>query len=387
MDVLFIINWLALLLSFFVAGCVLGVAFSKPFRQAVVETVKRITGVELSRTLLNPIIRPNQHPWQAEAVFNPAAAIINDRTHLIYRAIGTDGLSRLGYASSPDGITFDERLPYPVYVSSNPSGHGAPTGPLRRYSPVMYPSGGSWGGYEDPRMVAIDGRVYVTFNLFENWALRVGYISMSEEDFLAKRFYKWEGPVVLSHGSRDKNWVLFPEKINGQFAVLHSIIGDTPDRVRIEYTDNLKTLRSRQFVSPDPQQVPDQPIVWHVHVRSAGPPPLKTSRGWLLFYHANDAKEWQRYKIGAMLLDLNDPTKIIARAHTPVLEPDFEYENAGKPGIVYACGATIQDGHVYLYYGGADKVICVASAHLKRFIDALIKDKDADLSPAPLQAP
>src|SRR6185437_14522070 len=95
---------------------------------------------------------------------------------------------------------------------------------LRRYSPVLYPSGGSWGGCEDPRMVVIDGRVYVTFNMFENWILRVAYISISEEDFIAKRFHHWEGPYILSHGKRDKNWVLFPEKINGQFAVLHSII-------------------------------------------------------------------------------------------------------------------------------------------------------------------
>jgi predicted GH43/DUF377 family glycosyl hydrolase len=86
-----------------------------------------------------------------------------------------------------------------------------------------------------------------------------------------------------------------------------------------------------------------------------------------------------------MLLELNDPTKIIARAASPVLEPDFEYENAGKPGIVYACGATIQNEHVYLYYGGADKVVCVASAHLEHFLDALLKGTDVELSPAPLR--
>ena len=386
MEILFVVNWLAFLLSIFVAGCILGAVFSKPFRQVITRTLTRVTGVELSRTFLNPIIRPDKHPWQAEAVFNPAAAIINGRTHLIYRAIGTDGLSRLGYASSPDGITFDDRLPYPAYVSSNPNTSGVP-GAGRRYAPVMYPSGGSWGGCEDPRMVALKGRVYITFNMFENWLLRVGYISMKEEDFLAKRFYKWEGPYILSHSSRDKNWVLFPEKIHGQFAVLHSIIGDTPDQVRVEYTDNLKTLRARQFVSPDPQQVPDQPIAWHVHVRSAGPPPLKTNHGWLVFYHANDAGEPHKYKVGAMLLDLEDPTKIIMRASAPVLEPDFAYENAGKPGIVYACGATVKNGDIYLYYGGADKVICVATANLERFLDDLMKGQDSELAPEPLQAP
>jgi hypothetical protein len=143
MTFLFIVNWLALLLSLFVVGCILGAAFSRPFRRTVVEVVRRVTGVKLARSLGNPIIRPDKHLWQTEAVFNPAAAIVAGRTHLIYRAIGHDGVSRLGYASSPDGIAFDERLPYPVYVavtSSSLPNH------LRRYSPVMYGSGGSWGG-------------------------------------------------------------------------------------------------------------------------------------------------------------------------------------------------------------------------------------------------
>ena len=206
---------------------------------------------------------------------NPAAALIAGRVHLIYRAIGTDGVSRLGYASSPDGIIFDKRLPYPVYVARNPHNLAVH---LRRYSPVMYPSGGSWGGCEDPRMVVIDGKVYVTFNMFENWRLRVAVIWMSTEDFLAERFDAWRGPVILSHSDRDKNWVLFPEKIGGQFAVLHSIIGDDANQVRIEYTDNLATLAQRNFVSPDPQKVPDTPIAWHVHTRSAGPPPVIVAR-------------------------------------------------------------------------------------------------------------
>ena len=143
-------------------------------------------------------------------------------------------------------------------------------------------------------MAAIDGLVYVTFNMFENWMLRVGVISMSVEDFLAKRFQRWEGPIILTHTDREKNWMLFPEKVAGKFAILHSIIGDDEHHVRIEYTDNLATLKQRDFISPDPQKVPDIPIAWHVHTRSAGPPPLKTDKGWLVLYHANDAKEGHR---------------------------------------------------------------------------------------------
>ncbi|MFZ3044212.1 MAG: hypothetical protein WA058_03875 [Minisyncoccia bacterium] len=376
MSLLFGANIIALLFSFFVVGVLLGALFSEIFRQKLEKLLP--VKLRLAKSLHNPILRPGRHPWTAEAVLNPAAAVLGGRTHLIYRAIGMDGISRLGYASSPDGILFDTRLPYPVYVADSSS--SLPRN-VRHYSPVMYPSGGSWGGCEDPRMVVIEGRVYVTFNMFQNWMLRVGVISMSTEDFLAKRFYKWERPIVLSHGARDKNWVLFPEKIDGQFAVLHSIIGDDEHHVRIEYVNDLEDLAGRKFESPDPQKVPDKSIAWHVHVRSAGPPPIKTAKGWLVFYHANDAKEGHRYKLGAMLLDLADPTKVLYRAAAPVLVPDERYENDGKPGIVYACGAVVEGGKLFVYYGGADKVVCVATAPLDTFVEAVITG-----SPPPLVA-
>ena len=371
----FFVHIIAMLFSFFVAGVLLGVIFSKPFREKL-SSVLHLEKLFLKKSTNNPILKPGGHPWTAEAVLNPAAAIIGDRTHLVYRAIGGDGVSRLGYASSPDGIVFDERLPHPIYAALNPGGIPREE---RRYSPVMYPSGGSWGGCEDPRMVVIEGRVYVTFNMFDNWRLRVGAISISKKDFLAKRFGEWEGPIVISHGDREKNWTLFPEKFRGKFAVLHGIIDDDENRVRIAYVDDLRTLAQETFETVDPQKTQDRPIAWHVHVRSAGPPPLKTDRGWLVLYHANDATEGHRYKLGAMLLDLSDPTKILCRAAAPILSPDEQYENEGKPGIVYACGAVVQNDILYVYYGGADKVVCVATALLNDFLDALVSGESPRL--------
>lgn len=384
MEIIFLVHIIAILFSLFVAGAMLGAAFSKPFRTKVAKILhlEFLVGKFLKKSSHNPIIRPGTTPWTAEAVMNPAAIVLNGRTHLIYRAIGMDGISRLGYASSPNGIVFDDQFNYPAYVANQSS--SMPKN-LRHYSPMTYPSGGSWGGCEDPRMAVINGRVYVTFNMFQNWTLRVAAISISEEDFLAKRFYAWEKPIILSHGNRDKNWVLFPEKINEQFAVLHSIIGEDKYHVRIEYVDNLEHLSMRRFPSPDPQKVSDKLIAWHVHTRSAGPPPVRTSRGWLILYHANDAQEPSKYKLGAMLLDLNDPTKIMYRSNKPVLTPDEHYENAGKPGIVYACGAVVRDGTLYIYYGGADKVVCVATADLETFVDSIIKESQPVLKAVPTQ--
>jgi len=372
----FFVNIVALLFSFFVVGAVLGAAFSQPIRERLA-TFLHLEHLLLNKSAHNPILKPGTSPWTAEAVMNPAAAVLGNRTHLIYRAIGMDGVSRLGYASSADGITFDDRLPYPVYAARYPG--GVPES-KRRYSPVMYPSGGSWGGCEDPRMVVIEGSVYITFNMFENWKLRVGMIAMSAEDFLAKRFDRWEGPIILSHSDREKNWMLFPEKFGGRFAILHGIIDDDPNRVRVEYTDDLEAFSQEDFETVDPQKVLDTLIAWHVHVRSAGPPPIKTERGWLVLYHAHDAKEPSRYKLGAMLLDLVDPTRVLYRAAAPVLSPDEHYENHGKPGIVYACGAVVRNGTLFVYYGGADKVVCVAIAPLDTFLDAIIRGAPPQLA-------
>jgi len=386
MTLLFLIYWTAFLFSLFVVGCILGAAFSPTFREKLKEIAEAIgrRDLSLARIIHNPVLRPSRHLWQAAAVFNPAALILNGRTHLVYRSVGTDGVSRMGYASSPDGLFFDERLPYPMYVLGNP--RNVPRA-AQRYSPVMYPSGGSWGGCEDPRMVTIDGRVYITFNMFDGWDyIRVGLISISTEDFLAKNFQNLSAPTVLSKpGQRHKNWVLFPEKIGGKFAVIHSI----SPKVEVAYCESLEGIGTTEpFIESwdGPRaSVPVREKYWDNYVRSAGPPPLKTPHGWLLFYHANDKREIHRYKLGVMLLDLNEPTTVLYRSSHPVLEPDAPYENEGKPGIVYACGATIKDDTVYVYYGGADQVICVAFAPLEAFLKALMVDEHLALNATPLK--
>ncbi len=381
MSFLFFVNILALLFSFFVIGALLGAAFSKPFRKKLLGRLQEYRFL-LTRSVRNPILMPGATPWTAEAVLNPAAIVLGGRTHLVYRAIGMDGVSRLGYASSGEGFIFDDRPPYPVYVVQNPRNS---KGGVRRYSPVLYPSGGSWGGCEDPRMVAIDGQIYVTYNAFDGWDfIRVAFTSISEEDFLAKRFSRWSAPKLLSpEGERHKNWVLFPEKINGKFAILHNLHTTDPNHVCVEYIDDLAAYDPKRnpIKSADPAATPPRAIAWHHRMRSAGPPPVKTEYGWLVLYHATSENEGHRYKLGAMLLDLQDPTKVRARAQAPILAPDEHYENNGKPGIVYACGAVVRDDTLFVYYGGADKVVCVATSPLKTFLDALLEEDSPSLSP------
>lgn len=223
-------------------------------------------------------------------------------------------------------------------------------------------------------MVVIEGRVYVTFNMFDGWDyIRVASISIDEQDFMTEQFWKWDGPHILSKpGERHKNWVLFPEKINGKYAILHSIAPN----VDIAYRDSIEDIGTEEpFIESwvgSRDSLPPRENAWDSYVRGAGAPPIRTSRGWLLLYHAIDARDPGRYKLGAMLLDLTDPTHVLHRSSGPILSPDEHYENHGKPGIVYACGAVVRDGTLFVYYGGADKVVCVATAELEELVDELV---------------
>ncbi len=331
----------------------------------------------LSRHTQNPLLSPRSYiPWEKEGVFNPAALLINNTVHLLYRAIGADGISRVGYTKSEDGEVFEDGLEYPVFTfkQSKPLGMKK-----KEYDPVMYPSGGSWGGAEDPRATLIDGKIYMTFNAFDGWDfIRVALTMIDEKDFLAGK-WKWMSPRLISPpGQIHKNWVIFPEKINGKYALLHSI---SPN-VEVEYRDSLETIGTYDpFVqSPVGVRTEGRKDFWDSRVRGAGPPPVKTNDGWLVFYHANDTAEPHKYKLGVKLLDLADPSKILARSKSPILEPDMWYENDWKPGIVYACGAVIKDDTLHLYYGGGDKHVCSAHTKVTDLLSWLKKEEERPLT-------
>ncbi len=332
----------------------------------------------LHRISQNPILAPiAEHTWESEAVFNPAAFVHNGRVHLLYRAMGGDGISRIGYASSADGINFDVRSANPVYSPTRDFGipkHTYSVGKRNLPSKLSYntidnPSGGGWGGTEDPRAVCIDGYIHMTFVAFDGWgSVRMALTSILEKDFALKN-WEWNKPVFMSPPNEtNKNWVLFPEKIGEKYAILHSI----SPQIDIEYVDYLNQFDGTKFIKSRFSRA-GRSGFWDNWVRGAGPPPIKTEFGWLLFYHAMNDSDQNKYKFGAMLLDLNDPTKIIARANNPLLSPEEWYENDWKPGVVYTCGAVIFNKDLIIYYGGGDKYIAVAKVDLSDFLQKLIQ--------------
>jgi beta-1,2-mannobiose phosphorylase / 1,2-beta-oligomannan phosphorylase len=327
----------------------------------------------LERFKDNPILKPNPgHAWESKAVFNPAAIYAGNKVHIVYRAIGDNDNSVLGYTSTTDGLHVEKPLTYPVYTPREPFEGADPslcTEP-GKYSPFAS-GGGGMGGCEDPRLTKIDDKIYLTYVAYDGHSPpRVALSSILYNDFL-KRRWKWKRPVLISPpGIIDKNACILPEKINGKYVIFHRIFPN----ILIDYVDDLDFDGKTKWLTGQ-FEIPVRALSsdWDSRKVGCGAPPIKTKEGWLLIYQAVGNCGEYRYKIGAMLLDLKDPTKVIARSQKPILEPDAWYENQGwKSGVIYPCGAAVIKDRLFVYYGGADMVVCVASAKLNGFLEELV---------------
>lgn len=325
----------------------------------------------------NPIIRPIlENFWESKATFNPAAIYEQGKVHIIYRAVGEDDVSVLGYAASFDGLNIDERLGAPVYVPTEPF---ESSGPYRGSTPSSrYASGGGcFGGCEDPRLTKIDDRIYMTYVAYDGWSPpRVALTSIKFDDFINHK-WQWEKPVLISKPAVvDKNACVLAEKIGGKHVIFHRVFPD----ILVDFVDDLNFngntfLEGQYKISPRKGH-------WDSRKVGIGAPPIKTDNGWLLIYQAVGEADPGRYKMGAMLLDSGDPTKVLARSNAPILGPDQWYENDGfKAGVAYPCGAVAIDNRLIVYYGGADTVVCAATAGLDKFVSDLLRHKNLTLTP------
>lgn len=322
----------------------------------------------LKRFDKNPIIVPNKvNEWESEATFNPAALYDDGRVHLLYRAVGKAGLSCLGYASSKDGLHIDETLSEPAYIPRKRF-EGVHTDPKSRSD--FFKSGYGWGGCEDPKLTAIGDTIYLTYVAYSGCSHpRVALSSIKRSDFLNKK-WNWKEPILISEPNVvNKSGCILPEKIEGKYVIFHRVFPN----ILIDYRDDLnfedgKWLEAKHKISV-------RPHMWDSRKLSVGATPIRTEDGWLVIYHAVDDRDDSRYKMGAMLLDLRDPSKVLFRTSNPILEPNEHYENDGKFGVVYPCGAVVVGKKLFVYYGGGDKVVCCATAELSKFVDDLKKDK------------
>lgn len=328
--------------------------------------------MKLAKHSGNPILSPHpKHAWEDLAVCNPGAWYEHGTFYLLYRAAGNDKdhVIRFGLATSKDGLNFKRASTRPLL---GPSLDGEDAGCI-----------------EDPRVVKIDGHYFITYAYRpyfpgQYWLqpnneaynphdktlpaafgenLTCSGLLLSEDLQHFRRLGRITDPTL-----DDRDVILFPEKINGQYALLHRPkqwvgrkYGTQHPAMWIRFSKDLLTWGPSTMLAKGT-------FGWERKI-GGSTPPIKTSRGWFTTYHAVDDKGV--YRVGAMMLDLKDPRKVLARTRQPILEPeaDFEWRGLYKHGVVFPCGNVVKDGVLYVYYGCADKYIGVATANFKQLVD------------------
>ena len=308
----------------------------------------------LERAKENPILEPiADHPWESRAVFNAAAVDLGGSVHLLYRAMGEDNTSVMGYARLEDGIHVSERLAEPVYVPrvDFEQKRGTPTGN---------------SGCEDPRLMDIEDRLHLCYTAYDGVHDPFGaYASILKGDFLAKKF-DWSDPVPLTPlRVSDKDLCIFPAKIRGRYLIMHRLDPNI-------CLDEVDELPSPEPVNRCIELMGPRAGMWDDRKIGAAAPPIKIEGGWLFIYHGVGSDGM--YRLGAALLS-ESGTSVVARTVAPILEPVLDWEKIGQIGnVVFSCGAVVRDDTLFVYYGGADTAIGVATVSLSKLLKKLSPD-------------
>lgn len=219
-------------------------------------------------------------------------------------------------------------------------------------------------GLEDPRISEIDGTFYITYKSVSEIGISVSLAETRDFVHFEKR------GVIFAPENMDV--CIFPEKIGGRYVALHRPVSMNIAKMNLwmAYSADLLHWGDHQFV------MGVKPGRWDGGRIGAGIVPIKTEHGWLEIYHA--ATPDDTYCLGAVLLDLDDPQKVIARLEEPVMVPGVPYETDGfMKNVVFTCGATTEGDRLTLYYGAADEVMCGAEFSISELLDHLLDRKPA----------
>ncbi len=289
------------------------------------------------RISAEPIMGPRGDDFESAGVFNPGVVKRGKEFVMLYRAQDKNGTSRLGYATSSDGVSF-----------------------IRRAKPVLEPATDYErdGGLEDPRLVKIKDTYYLTYT---------GYNKKDAQLCLAtsRNLIDWErkGVILPAYKGRwnvgwTKAGAIVSQKINGKYWMYFMAdAAGRPNQMGVAYSSDLV-----HWIEPlDRPVLERRPGYFDSYVVEPGPPPVMTKDGIFMVY--NGADDRVVYATGWVLFDKNDPTKVLARSEKPIFSVEKEWEKIGQvPNVVFVEGMVRDGNRWFFYYGGADKYIGVAVA-------------------------
>jgi predicted GH43/DUF377 family glycosyl hydrolase len=303
----------------------------------------------LKRHPENPILKPTQWPYAANAVFNPGAIRLQDTGEvlLLVRVEGRRGHSHLCAAKSSDGIRG-------WTISPTPS-----LRPERDVRPEEF-----WG-VEDPRITWIPelGRYAVVYTAYSQGGPGVA-LALTDE-FETFEHYGMVMPP------EDKDAALFPRRFRDHWAMIHRPVPAAGGaHMWISFSPDLRHWGSHQVVMHAREGG-----WWDAYKIGLSTPPIETPEGWLLLYHGvRMTPAGCLYRVGLALLDLDDPVEVIRRGDEWIFGPLEPYERVGDVAdVVFPCGTVLGDDGdtLYVYYGSADTCVCLATASIKELLEWL----------------
>ena len=330
---------------------------------------------------LGVVLETTDWDFEKKAVLNPACYQQGEYVHLYYRAIDDRGCSTIGYA----------KLKGPTQVVE------------RRHAPLIarefdYEK----KGVEDPRIVKIENTYYMTYVAHDgknaqtayaisydlkNWEKK-GIISplitykratsLFEKEMLKDRYLMFETFYEQESGADVLLWfkdaILFPQKINGKFAMLVRVLPD----VQIVFFNDFEELKRQTFWHDYLKDLAKNVVLENKYWFESrniggGAPPVYTKDGWLEIFHGVEEMNKSRIYYGAAaLLDKTNPLKVLGRSTEPLIAPEEEWEKTGYVNdVVFPTGTAIFKDDLYIYYGAADNRIAAAKVNIKKLVKKL----------------
>jgi beta-1,2-mannobiose phosphorylase / 1,2-beta-oligomannan phosphorylase len=330
----------------------------------------------ITRCAANPIVAPSGSGLRRVSTFNPGVLRFGGRYLMYDRAAASlkPFVSSIGLLESEDGIEF------------RPVGDEAVlTGAM-----LGYPE----GSVEDARVVEMDGRVYMTYAL-QPYGFDCEPTGAALPDYYPERYPGWAAAglqpmttrsgIAVSEDGRsfrqlgfvtppeidDRDCALFPERIGGRFVLLRRPMqfvgpayGSDRPGIWLSTSPDLAAWDEPRLVA-----VSERP--WEGLKIGSAATPIRTRAGWLLLYHGVD--EGSRYRVGALLLDLERPERVLGRTPEPIMGPEAYYERSGLviPNVVFPTANLLRDGELWIYYGCCDTCIALATVGLDELLEAI----------------
>jgi predicted GH43/DUF377 family glycosyl hydrolase len=337
--------------------------------------------MRLEKYANNPILSPNdENEWESLVTCNPGVYYDKGTFYMLYRAAGKDKkhVIRFGLATSKDGFHFERASHRPVFCPGTNNFDS--------------------GCVEDARIVKFDNEYYITYAYRpyppgQYWNFTHDTVCQPDTGAEAPLAYRQNlgnsGLAVTKDFRRfrrlgritspvldDRDVILFPEKIQGKFWMLHRPKQYIGAEYGVEYP-SIWIKSSDDLLNWENQEshllMTGIPGSWEEKI-GGSTPPLRIKDGWLMIYHGVENGGLGYYRVGAVLLDIDNPLHILAKSAGFILEPEFDYElNGYYKGCVFPTGNVILDDTLYVYYGGADKYVGVATCNVNELIQSFKK--------------